>query len=381
MNSPLNQELDALYAELQGQCHTAVGYPCNHVFDYRPLYRFLDFSINNLGDPFATTNYRVNTLAMEREVLTAMAKLWHAPENNWWGYITNGGTEGNMYGLYLGRELMQGGIIYYSEDTHYSVSKIVHVLGARAIMIRSQENGEMDYEDLRETIRIHRDTPPIIFANVGTTMTGAIDDIPRIKKMLADMAIHRYYIHADAALSGMMLPFMHAQPQWDFAAGVDSLSVSGHKFIGSPIPCGFAMAKKSHVDRIARSVEYVGAMDTTITGSRNGVTPLFLWYAWRSVGHEGFAKRVEACLEMTEYAVETMKKHDIAAWANPYANTVVFPRPSQQVMDKWQIAPYKSIAHIICMPHITKEIVDELVADMIQWPAEAADQLKGDKAA
>ena len=48
------------------------------------------------------------------------------------------------------------------------------------IMIRSLPSGEMDYEDLNETLRIHRDVPPIIFANIGTTITEGVDDIDRI---------------------------------------------------------------------------------------------------------------------------------------------------------------------------------------------------------
>jgi histidine decarboxylase len=371
MTTPsLSQELDTLFAELQHHRHTMVGYPCNQNFDYSPLYRFLQFSINNIGDPFATSNLRINSHALEREVLSEAAKLWHAPEGQWWGYITNGGTEGNLYGLYLAREMMPGGIVYFSEDTHYSVAKIVHVIDARSIMIRSQKNGEIDYDDLRETLRIHRDAPPIIFANIGTTMTGAIDDLNKIKAMMKELAITRYYIHADAALSGMILPFVENPPPFDFAAGIDSMSVSGHKFIGSPIPCGFAMAKKSHVDRIARSVEYVGAVDTTITGSRNAISPLMLWYAWRQAGVEGFRKQVGDCLTMTDYAVERFRSIGVAAWTNPHANTVVFPRPSQAVMDKWQIAPYKEIAHVICMPHITKAVIDELTEDMRNNPPE-----------
>ncbi|HLI95216.1 MAG TPA: hypothetical protein VKT72_03895 [Candidatus Baltobacteraceae bacterium] len=46
----------------------------------------------------------------------------------------------------------------------------------RHIMIRAQRNGEIDYDDLRETLKIHRDVPPIVFANIGTTMTEARDD-------------------------------------------------------------------------------------------------------------------------------------------------------------------------------------------------------------
>ena len=46
----------------------------------------------------------------------------------------------------------------------------------------------MDYQDLRESLRIHRDVPPIILANVGTTMKGAVDDLAKIREIIDDLA-------------------------------------------------------------------------------------------------------------------------------------------------------------------------------------------------
>ena len=104
------------------------------------------------------------------------------PADDAWGYVTAGGTEGNMYGIYVGREMLRDPIAYFSQDTHYSVLKILHVLNVRNIMIRSQDNGEMDYDDLRESIFINRDKPPLIVANIGTTMKGAVDDLDKIRR-------------------------------------------------------------------------------------------------------------------------------------------------------------------------------------------------------
>jgi histidine decarboxylase len=361
--------LDALALELQAHADTMVGYPCNAEFDYQELYRFLGFSINNLGDPFASSNYRVNTQAFERDVLTEFAAYVHCPADDFWGYVTNGGTEGNMYGLYLGRELFPGGMVYFSEDTHYSVVKILHVLGVRSIMIRSQANGEMDYEDLEATLRLHRDVPPIIFANIGTTMKGAVDNIPHIKSLFKKLAITQYYLHADCALSGMILPFVDKPQPFDFRTGIDSMSVSGHKLIGCPMPCGFALARKRHVYRIARTVEYVGALDSTINGSRNGITPLFLWYALKRLGHDGLKELVAECLRLADYAIAAFAKAGIEAWRNENSITVVFPRPSDAVMKKWQIAPYQDIAHIITVPQVREEVIDAIVRDMVEHPA------------
>lgn len=76
------------------------------------------------------------------------------------------------------------------------------------IMIRTQENGEIDYEDLYETLKIHRDKPTIIFANIGTTMTEAKDDLRKIRALLADLVITESYIHSDVALCGGLAPFI-----------------------------------------------------------------------------------------------------------------------------------------------------------------------------
>lgn len=280
--------LDDFYRAMEVESSRSLGYPSNAVFDYSDLYRFLHFPLNNIGDPFVESTFRVHSRSFERDVLRFFAKMYHAPEDDYWGYVTSGGTEGNMYGLYLARELLPEGIVYYSEETHYSVSKVLRVLALRNIMIKTLANGEIDYEDLRETVRIHRDVPPIILANIGTTMKGAVDNVDTIQGILRDFALPNFYIHCDAALSGMILPFVKDPEPYDFAAGIDSISVSGHKMIGSPMPCGVVLAKKKNVDRIARSVEYVGTLDTTISRSRNGLSPLFLWSAIRKLGPSGF---------------------------------------------------------------------------------------------
>ena len=360
----VERQLDELYRNLEHELETFIGYPCASGFDYSELFRFLKFPINNVGDPYSPSTYRIHTKEIECEVLAWFAELTHADPGSFWGYVTNGGSEGNLYGLYLARELMPDGMVYYSEDTHYSVSKNLRMLAMPSIMIRTLPNGEIDYDDLSETIRIHRQTPPIIMANIGTTMKEATDDVQRIRQMLKDMAIPRFYIHCDAALGGMILPFVEGAPQWDFAAGADSLAISGHKFIGSPIPCGVVLAKKANVDRIARSIEYVGTLDTTVTGSRNGITPIMLWFAINRIGLDGFAARARRCLELAQYAVERFQSLGIDAWRNPCAITVVFPRPPDDVLQRWQIAVMDDYAHIICMEHCTRELIDKVTADI-----------------
>ncbi|MCW3465484.1 histidine decarboxylase [Chitinophaga nivalis] len=357
-------QLDSLLEQVQTCTNNFLGYPVSKDFDYSPLLPFLSYPLNNLGDPFVTSTYAVGSREMEKYVVEFFAKLFRAPSDDWWGYVTNGGSEGNLYGLYLARELYPKGMVYYSEATHYSVQKNLHLLDMPSIVIRTRENGEIDYEDLQNTIRMNRHMPVIILANIGTTMTEARDDVGRIKGILKELAIRHHYIHCDGALSGSYSAFIEPRPAFDFADGADSMAISGHKFIGSPIPCGVVVAKRSNRDRIARSVAYIGSMDTTITGSRNGHSPLFLWYALKSLGLAGLKERARHSLSVAAYAVERFHEIGIQAWRNPHSITVVFPDPAGNIRRKWQLASENGWSHIICMPNVTTAQIDMLVAEI-----------------
>ena len=360
-----SERLRTLYENLETLSGRSIGYPCNQDFDYSELLPFMRFSFNNVGDPFHDSNFIMNTHEFEREVVNTFADLMHVSPDDSWGYVTSGGTEGNMYGMYLARELFPDGIVYFSEDTHYSIAKILSLIKARNIMVKSQDNGEVDYDDLYEAVRVNRDVPAIMVANVGTTMKGAIDDVGRIQDIMDDLAVTRRYIHADAALSGMILPFVADPQPYGFDAGFDSVAISGHKMIGSPVPCGIALTRREYVARVTRAVEYVGVLDTTLTGSRSALAPLIIWYALQKQGLDGFKRIVEGCIETAEYAVTRFNDSGIPAWRNRNSVTVVFPRPDAQTVRKWALAPYEDIAHLIAMPNVTRETIDAVVDDCL----------------
>ena len=351
-----------VYEKIEKASNGFLGYPVAKDFNYSDFAPFLSLCVNNVGDPETPSTFAIDTKEVEKKCVRFFTDILKGTPEKIWGYVTNGGTEGNLYGLYVAREAFPDAIVYYSESTHYSVSKNLHLLKIPNIVIRSQENGEMDYEDLEHTLALKRDKPAIFFLNIGTTMTEAVDQLDEIKRIIKKLAIKDFYIHCDAAFLGSIAPFIENGPKFDFSYGVDSISISGHKFLGSPIPCGLVLVKRNHRDRVAHSISYVDTLDTTITGSRNGITPLFIWDFIEREGINGLIRRTKECQEMARYTEAEMRKIGIPAWRNNEALTVVFPKPSCEIRDRFQLACDESISHVICIPGIRKEQIDELIS-------------------
>ncbi len=78
-NDRLDDRLDELYHQIETEYKTFIGYPCSGEMDYEPLFRFLRFPINNVGDPFVPSSYRVNTKQIECEVLDLVCRLASCP--------------------------------------------------------------------------------------------------------------------------------------------------------------------------------------------------------------------------------------------------------------------------------------------------------------
>lgn len=371
-----DDRLSQLKKKLEDARNSFLGYPVSKDFDYSDLYDFLKFPINNLGDPFENSTYKVQTHEMEREIVTFFAKVFRANQNDYWGYVTNGGSESNLYGLYLAREMYPKAMVYYSESTHYSVRKNIHLLNIPSIIIRAKENGEIDYEDFENTVRLNRHKPAIVLTTFGTTMKEAKDDVSKIKAIFRKLAIQNHYIHCDAALSGAYGRFLKPYVPFDFTDGADSISISGHKFIGSPIPSGVLITKRSYRNKISKGISYIGSLDTTITGSRNGHSPLFLWYAIKKLGFEGLKKRYEHSLEVAQYCKNKLNEIGIKAWTNPGAITVVFEKTTEEIKAKWQLATEENVTHIICMPNVTKSQIDIFIEDVKNSIVEEKETIK-----
>jgi histidine decarboxylase len=278
------------------------------------------------------------------------------------GYITTCGTEGNLYGLLLGRETYPDGILYASNDSHYSIAKAARFFKIPHVVVNSQPNAEMDYVDFLS--RLDSSRPAIINLNAGTTLKGAVDDLKQILEMLERKGIKNFYIHCDGALGGMLVPYL-APGKINFNLPIHSLAISGHKFIGCPFPCGIVLTHKKLVDKLATNIEYIGSKDTTLGGSRNGHAPLFLWYAIQQRKHL-FQLEAETCASKAADLRERLERVGISCLLNSYSSTVVFPKPSNTVVEKWQLSTQEDLAHVVVMQNHSDELLERFVADYLE---------------
>ncbi|MFC0033679.1 histidine decarboxylase [Micromonospora chaiyaphumensis] len=356
-------ELAAVRSAAAAGRQTHVGFPVATDIDYSPLAPLFGSLLNNIGDPWTDPAGANHTKRYEREVLDWFADLFQAPADDRWGYVTSGGTEGNLYGLYLARARLPRALVYHSAEAHYSVPKCVDILGLDSVVVRTDERGEMDYDDLARMVDRHRDRPAVVVATCGTTMTEAADDAPRIRQLLARTPV-RHHLHVDGALAGVPLALADGRATLRLDASVDSISISGYKFLGTPVPCGVVLTRRTLQQQLARTANYTGTVDTTMSGSRSGHPALLLWYAIRSLGHDGLRERAERARELAAYAVQRLNEVGWPAWRHEHAFTVVFPTPPPAVTAKWVLASSAGRSHLICMPGVTREAVDDFVADV-----------------
>jgi histidine decarboxylase len=413
------EALDALKLYLDVQHLRFMGFQINQDQSYSSrLSWLLDMHTNNIGDPFTSGQMTLNSKFCERAVLDYFAALWnidwpHTYHNaremsadRYWGYIlTMGCTEANIYGLFNARDYLRGRklivdsdketknnnllaqgkeapnkrfmyvshqadeendnaykpIVFYSEDTHYSVVKAVRMLDLTTFYeegskhfngecpingglwpeeVPSSLSGTIIVEDLKKLVQffLKRGYPILIVLNIGTTWKGAYDDVPVVNNMLKDLGVEfswlwerevkydsglptdkrrGFWLHVDGALGAPFLPFIEMAynqgkidkkgPCFDFRnESVMSIGCSMHKWIGGPWPSGIYMTRTKYVLDLP-TPEYIGSPDTTFGGSRSGFSPIIFWDYLSRMSYEDNMKKALDTVNVAAYLEKKLR--------------------------------------------------------------------------
>ena len=102
-------------------------------------------------------------------------------------------------------------------------------------------------------------------------------------------------------------------------------------------------------------------------GSRNGHAVLAIWSRLFGQGAEGYRDDVRQCLALTDGLCRSMRAAGVPVLCNPHSLTVLFPQPSEQIVNTYQLACSRGDAHAIVMPNVTQQLINRFTSDYLAW--------------
>ena len=372
------RRLTAAAKKLVSRRDLQAGYPFDQETNLSGFYEWLletglcNTTLISVGSPYKEAWDMLHVDEFEREVVDFIAGTFGFHGNHW-GVVTNGGTDGNLHGLYFGRKTLEAQsdrppILYVSAEAHYSVQKLGDILRIETRIIGVHPSGRMDVEDLRRQLDPER--PALVAIAVGGTFKGAIDDQREIDQVLREVNPPAYYRHLDVALFGGYLPWLDDPAAGELvdqaAMGFDSLAVSGHKFFALNEPAGVFVCRKEILQYLNKlTIPYLGGIVMpTISCSRCGFDVLKLFWRIATTKPEGFRAEANHMLAMTARLCEALRERGVEPHVNPWSNTVYFPRPKEEVVHRWCMACSGEFSHVVVMQYFNDELVRKLADDI-----------------
>ena len=330
-------------------------------------------------------------------------------------------------------------VAFFSHETHYSIMKTLEAMTVPSFYEMGRQKypnqcpldgdwplavpceggdagpGTIDVKALTTLVDFFSSNghPIIVIFNYGTTFKGAYDDVksagdalvPILKKnntykrklYHADgktyISRKGFWFHVDGALGAAYAPFLQMAyengltkhtppPVFDFQLDfVSSIVTSGHKWIGSPWPCGIYISKTEYQLRSCESAQitYIDSPDLTLSGSRNAHSALVLWSYISTHSYDEQAKLVVTALEIAAYAVQKLKeveidiKHCLGIIHSPASLAICFIRPhNEEILKKYTLfghwlhidGRWQQYVHIYITNGVTTSKIDELVKDL-----------------
>ena len=87
---------------------------------------------------------------------------------------------------------------------------------------------------------------------------------------------------------------------------------------------------------------------------------------------DGYRADTEGCVARAARMAAKLRSNGIPVLCNPYSLTVVFPRPSEAIVNTYQLACNDGDAHAVIMPNVSEQLIGRFTNDYLAWWASAA---------
>lgn len=261
---------------------------------------------------------------IEETAIAWLARIMGYPKSAG-GILTSGGSLSTLSAIVAAREThlkenFSRGTLYMSQETHYCVAKAARIAGFQDWQVRRvaiDARRRIDAKALLHTIEADRMKglkPFLIIANVGTTNTGAIDDIPRLVSIGRN---HSMWVHADAAYGGFFRLAAGGPALMPEIEECDSITLDPHKGMFLPYGTGCLLVRDPESLKRAHSMDAEYLHDVRAESSPNfsDLSPelsrdfrgLRIWLPLVLHGVNAFKDAIEEKLMLTRWAYEALK--------------------------------------------------------------------------
>jgi glutamate decarboxylase len=234
-----------------------------------------------------------------------------------------------------------------------------------------------------------------VVAIAGQTFTGEDDDIQEIHDWLDayEKRTGRFVpMHIDGASGGFVNPFLYPKYKWDFRfPRVLSINASGHKFGLVPPGLGWIVFRDRKIfnEELIFYVNYLGGeMPTaTLNFSRNAMQIAAQYYLFLRLGFEGYRQIMQHAVNNAVYLRDRLVKSGYFKIMNRTQRIPVVALTLNSRIKKynefdvsfkvrergWVLSAYamppnaESVIslRIVVRPHLNRNVVDQLAADII----------------
>lgn len=242
------------------------------------------------------------------------------------GIFVSGGSMANLSAIVVARETRLGGhdpqsVVYYSDQTHSSMSKGLRVLGfskAQRRAVATDDAFRLDVRALESAIAADRANgrrPFCVVANAGTTNTGAVDPL----RALADLCAREgLWLHVDGAYGAAAVLHPRGATALDGLGRADSITLDPHKWLFQPFEIGCLLVRDARLMQEAFRVEEDDHADYLADVSRHiqedvnffergiqltrSFKALKLWLSLKTFGLAEFRRGIQVGFDLADFA-------------------------------------------------------------------------------